>query len=325
MFASIAGDDQERMKKKNGLHHNIFAILLTIMLFTGITPGQETLGNEDVSQICQSENPEGTGELLICKITVVESKPEPTPTPGRQAIVREKPVVAQTAAETFQCRLATLHNQENVTTADSMSRWDQEVTNAEGAVIVIFSQETCPGCQAIKTRLNLICQDTQQRSVERVLTSANIGNMATAQSILALSAALCDRIPLLCRGLNTVSPKFPHVKFVFVENDYDLRYGLFNDHSILFTPTIVMFYQGEKIFRVTGANVDCFELAAQIAEIWHNQTEAKRRVTSAIIGASSCSTPQSIATEQCRPDRACQRKLRKLLDEFNMSERIAQN
>ncbi len=313
------------MKKQEILHQNMFTIIIIAMLLTGMTPVQETLGNEDVSLMCQSENPEGTGELLMCKITVVESKPEPTPTPDRQDIVRDKPVVAQAAAETFQCRLATLQNQENVTTDDSMSRWDQEVTNAEGAVIVLFSQEACPGCRAIKTRLNLICQDTQQRSVERILTSANIGNMATAQSILALSAAICERVPLLCRGLNTFSPKFPHVKFVFVKNDYDLRYGLFNDYSILFTPTIFMFYQGEKIFRVTGANVDCFELAAQIAEIWHNQTEAKRRVTSAIIGASSCSTPQSIATEQCRPDRACQRKLRNLLDEFTRPVGIAQN
>ncbi len=190
---------------------------------------------------------------------------------------------------------------------------------------MLFSQEACPGCLAIKTRLNLICQDTQQRRVERILTSANIREMATAQSILTLSAAICEHVPLLCRVLNTFSPKFPHVTFVFVENDYDLRYGLFNDYSILFTPTIFMFYQGEKIFRVTGANVDCFELTAQIAEIWHNQTEAKRRVTSAIIGASSCSTPHSIVTEQCHPDRQCQRKLRQLLDEFSMPVGIAQN
>ncbi|MCP4400278.1 MAG: thioredoxin family protein [bacterium] len=296
-------------------------VLINVVVFAAamlLLP--QSLGGELASLPCDAQKNLGLEDALICKILIEprdddQSAPPSTDVPADEELAVEQ-TRTTTGLQTFQCRFSTLSNQDNASADGRESRWKQEVMNTSGVVVVVFSQETCVGCRAIKKRLQDICLDTQQRAVEQLLQTMDFAEMVSVSAISAASEATCSTFPDVCDLLNTASPKFPNVKFVIVESDDTPTEGLFNDQAILFTPTLIVFDDGEKIFRVSGANVDCFELAARIANAWRIQPTARTQIARAIAGQSLCTILED-TTALCRIDRECQRKLKKLLQQLS--------
>ncbi len=287
-------------------------------MIAGILFVPYSFGNDFASRLCDMQKAMGVNEPLICKIKLgpdSEKKPPSLIAQLLQEQFTESQRQEQQLSQSFQCRLATFSNQDNSAADGELSRWEEEVVNADGAVVVLFSQDNCPGCKAIANRLYDICRGERRKTVNTLLRLVNIIGISDAETISAISETTCRTFPVLCDLINAFSPKFSNVKFAIVENDYKKDQGLFYDLSILYTPTLIMYYKGQKILRVTGANVDCFEMTARIAEAWHVQDRASHQITSALGGRSTCAISPD-TTGRCTIDRECYRKLKKLLQQF---------
>ena len=134
----------------------------------------------------------------------------------------------------------------------------------------------------------------------------------TGVVVAMFSQENCKGCEYINKRVNEICSDYPHVKFVEVEHDNNPKRGLFNDYLIVFTPTFIMFRNGESMFKVTGANSDCVEVTAGIADAWTDQARRTAEIERALAGHSLCSTAQG-KTRPCRLDQECRRKLSRLL------------